>query len=141
MRSREVRAFSDMTFVILTRFQVSTNGRVRHRRSHRSALRVAVGARPFAFVPLDDVLAICSALRRLADIRIVVCTGRGPAGSPPPHPPAGIEIRHGAEDLSDLMTRARVVITRPSGATVAEAISAGAVPLPLPSDVPWEAEA
>ena len=108
--------------------------------AERDLLVAAVGARPF--IPLDEILAACSALqRRLPGVRVVVCAGREPADSPPFDPPSNIEIRHGATDLSDLMTRARLVLTRPSGATVAEAIAAGAVPVLLPSDVPWEADA
>jgi len=108
--------------------------------AERDLLVAAVGARPF--IPLDEILAVCSDLqRRLPGVRVVVCAGREPADSPPCDPPSNIEIRHGATDLSDLMTRARLVLTRPSGATVAEAIAAGAVPVLLPSDVPWEADA
>jgi UDP-N-acetylglucosamine:LPS N-acetylglucosamine transferase len=108
--------------------------------AQRDLLVVAVGARPF--IPLDDVMTIASALQRtLPDAQVVVCAGREPADSPPRSWPSDLEIRHGSTDLSDLMTRARLVVTRPSGATVAEAIAARAVPVLLPSDVPWEAEA
>jgi UDP-N-acetylglucosamine:LPS N-acetylglucosamine transferase len=108
--------------------------------AERNLIVAAVGARPF--IPLDDVLTVCSALqRRLPDVQVVVCAGREPADSAPRSTPSNIEMRHGATDLSDLMTKARFVITRPSGATVAEAIAAGAVPVLLPSDVPWEADA
>ncbi|GAA0314880.1 hypothetical protein NE235_31975 [Actinoallomurus spadix] len=108
--------------------------------AERNLIVAAVGARPF--IPLDDVVAMCSALqRRLPDVRVVVCAGREAADSPLRSTPSNIEILHGATDLSDLMTKARLVITRPSGATVAETIAAGAVPALLPSDVPWEADA
>jgi hypothetical protein len=110
----------------------------------RDVLLVTVGAR--AFVPLAGIIELAAELQRaLPDARVIVCTGRGADGTAssqaPDSPPCGVDVRHGLADLSPLMRQARLVISRPSGLTVAEAMAAGAVPVLIPSDVPWEADA
>jgi UDP-N-acetylglucosamine:LPS N-acetylglucosamine transferase len=111
----------------------------------RDVLLVTVGAR--AFIPLAGIIELAAELQRaLPGARVVVCTGRaadGAADSPAVAdcPPGGVEVRHGLADLSPLMRQARLVVSRPSGLTVAEALAAGAVPVLVPSDVPWEADA
>lgn len=45
------------------------------------------------------------------------------------------------DSLTSLLASARLVVTKPSGATVAEATSLGAVPVLTPSVIPWERKA
>jgi hypothetical protein len=83
---------------------------------------------------------------RVAAGGLVAAGGRATVGQAastqaPDSPPCGVDVRHGLADLSPLMRQARLVISRPSGLTVAEAMAAGAVPVLIPSDVPWEADA
>ncbi|HEX5295161.1 MAG TPA: hypothetical protein VFX25_40345 [Streptosporangiaceae bacterium] len=106
----------------------------------RDVLLVTVGAR--AFIPLSGILEFAAELQRvLPAARVVVCTGRGADGVSAGVQRRGVDVRHGLADLSGLMRQARLVISRPSGLTVAEALAAGAVPVLIPSDVPWEADA
>jgi hypothetical protein len=106
----------------------------------RDVLLVTVGAR--AFVPLAEIVEFASALQRaLPGAEVVMCTGRETSVSAVSDPRGAVDIRHGLADLSGLMRRARLVVSRPSGLTVAEALAAGCVPVLLPTDVPWEAEA
>jgi UDP-N-acetylglucosamine:LPS N-acetylglucosamine transferase len=110
----------------------------------RDVLLVTVGAR--AFIPLAGIIEFAASLQRaLPGARVMVCTGRA-AGGAASGPAAGrqrggVDVRHGLADLSALMRQARLVVSRPSGLTVAEALAAGSVPVLIPSDVPWEADA
>ena len=106
----------------------------------REVLLVTVGAR--AFIPLAGIIEFAGELQRvLPAARVVVCTGRAADGAAAGVQRHGVDVWRGLADLSGLMRQARLVISRPSGLTVAEALAAGAVPVLIPSDVPWEADA
>jgi UDP-N-acetylglucosamine:LPS N-acetylglucosamine transferase len=106
----------------------------------RDVLLVTVGAR--AFIPLAGIIEFAAQLQRvLPGARVIVCAGRAGGGPATGRQRGGVEVRYGLADLSALMRQARLVVSRPSGLTVAEALAVGAVPVLIPSDVPWEADA
>lgn len=109
--------------------------------------RLVVTAGAVSSRSTDELIELGNQLSSaLPDAMVEVCLGRPDGtdearrdGVPPTDEPG---VRVGSRtSLAPLLATARIVVTKPSGATLAEAFALGAVPVLSESVIPWERKA
>lgn len=105
----------------------------------RDGLVIADGATPFN--DPETLLRRARAMQKAVPAaHVTLCIGHAslPVSA---RAPGDVQVIRGQRDLGAIMATARIVVTKPGVATVAEAIASGAIPAVTKSVVPWEAKA